>query len=590
MDGVKNGNETDVDCGGMCPPCGVGKHCLANADCWDNSCAAGMCGNGATVTVGGAGNPALNPTGDGSKLVVLDPNGNVTVDRQTSLLNIARYIYVSNSGEGTVSKIDPSTFKEVARYCTAPGCNADPSRASVSLDGNVGVANRATYFYNGVLHPERASAVMIAGDVSRCVDRNGNGVIDTFQGSGPVPAQFMWPSNTTQSPDECVLWYTPLQHDRNNNNVGGAGTLPRAATFDSKPAPDGSLSSNFYVGLYGTNELVQLDAKTGVVKQQVSVPGMPYSSVFDRFGNLWIRDASTSRLIKVDTTQPNLPATLFGPAAPCGYAITADARGYIYSSGSNCVSRMDPSAASPSWESLTLPNACFTRGPSLDYAYNLWVPDTCYGGFHVDASKPFGQGMTLKKAIPMVPNGTGNYILGTAVDGNAFPFFINTEVGTGGGGANLQQLNGPMGTVYRVDPTNNYAVSFIRVGTTPYVYSDLSGSQLALSAPTTGRFDKNFVAQCGSKATWTQLTWTDNVPPQTSLLVRYRGAQDVASLQTAPFVTVGTEPPAIAQPVTINLPAGTNPGVLQVEFVISTSNTASKPTVNGLSVGYTCPP
>ena len=32
-----------------------------------------------------------------------DGMGGITVDRQTSLLNIARYIYISNSGEGTVS-------------------------------------------------------------------------------------------------------------------------------------------------------------------------------------------------------------------------------------------------------------------------------------------------------------------------------------------------------------------------------------------------------------------------------------------------------------------------------------------------------
>ncbi len=58
-DGVKNGDETDVDCGGPdCPPCGLGKHCLDEDDCgtveyqgvtwWlncvDNTCV--MCGEG----------------------------------------------------------------------------------------------------------------------------------------------------------------------------------------------------------------------------------------------------------------------------------------------------------------------------------------------------------------------------------------------------------------------------------------------------------------------------------------------------------------------------------------------------------------
>ena len=583
-DQVKNGNETDVDCGGNgCPPCGPGKGCLLNGDCWNNVCDMLFCGTDNKIPVGnGMGQAPFDPKGDGSKLVTVDNNGAVTVDRQTSLLNIARFIYVSNSGEGTVSKIDPNTQKEIARYCTAPGCNSDPSRASVSLDGDVGVANRANYFYNSVQHPERASAVKIAGDISRCIDRNNNGKIDTSMAGGPVPMALQWPSNTTVSPDECVLWWTPLIRDRNGAYVGGAGTLPRSATWDSKASPDGSLSSNFYVGLYGTSELAQIDAKTGAIKLQIAIGGQPYSSVFDRFGYLWIRDAATSRMIKVDTNQANLPAVFVGPAAPCAYAITADRRGYLYSSGGNCVARMDPGAMTPVWESLALPNACSTRGPSLDADFNLWVPDTCYGAFHVDASKPVGMGMTLKKAIPLTPNSAA-YILGTAIDGNGFPWFINTETGS------LQQVGGPAGTVYRIDPKNNYTVTQVRTGASPYVYSDLSGSQLALTAPTTGSYRKTFTAWCGSKATWTTLTWTDMVPQGTSVLIRYRAAKDQTALQTAQFVGAGAEPPAVAQPVKIALPMGADPTLFQVEFVISTSDTQNKPTLSAVSVGYSCP-
>lgn len=579
-DKVKNGNETDVDCGGLCPACGPTRPCTVDGDCWDGKCVNGTCGGDATVVVGSGGTP-FDPNTDGSKLVVVE-NGAVTVDRATSLMNIARYIYVSNSGEGTISKIDPNTQKEVARYCTAPGCNADPSRASVSLDGDVGVANRANYFYSSVVHPERASAVKIAGDLSRCVDRNGNGKIDTFQGEGAVPTQFRWPANTTVSPDECVLWYTPLVKDRNGSITAGAGTLPRSATWDSKSSANGSLSSNFYVGLYGTSELVQIDAATGQIKQQVAVGGMPYSSVFDRFGFLWIRDASSNRLIRVDTNQASLPAVFVGAAIPCGYAITADRRGYVYAAGGNCVTRIDPNASTPTWETLALPGASSTRGPSLDSDFNLWVPDTFYGAFHVDASKPVGQGMTLKKAIPLAANSSA-YILGTAIDNAARAWIINTETG------NLQQVGGPAGTVYRIDWQNNYAITQLRVGSSPYVYSDLSGSQLALTAPTIGSYRKNFTAWCGNKATFTKLSWTDTLPSGTSVQVRYRAAKDLYALQTAPFVTVGTEPPVITQPIDIALPQGTDTSIFQVEFVIATSDTANKPALTSVSVDYSCP-
>src|SRR5438094_902824 len=32
-DGKANGSETDLDCGGACPPCAIGKGCIMSADC-----------------------------------------------------------------------------------------------------------------------------------------------------------------------------------------------------------------------------------------------------------------------------------------------------------------------------------------------------------------------------------------------------------------------------------------------------------------------------------------------------------------------------------------------------------------------------
>jgi hypothetical protein len=43
-DCVKNGAETGVDCGGdACPPCGAGKTCNVSADCMSGVCSAGTC-------------------------------------------------------------------------------------------------------------------------------------------------------------------------------------------------------------------------------------------------------------------------------------------------------------------------------------------------------------------------------------------------------------------------------------------------------------------------------------------------------------------------------------------------------------------
>nr|PZN26520.1 MAG: hypothetical protein DIU78_07530 [Pseudomonadota bacterium] len=43
-DAIRNGDETDVDCGGdQCPPCSAGDACVVNADCDSNACEAGAC-------------------------------------------------------------------------------------------------------------------------------------------------------------------------------------------------------------------------------------------------------------------------------------------------------------------------------------------------------------------------------------------------------------------------------------------------------------------------------------------------------------------------------------------------------------------
>lgn len=42
-DGFSNGSESDVDCGGGCPPCGVGRSCRTRTDCQSGQCVEGSC-------------------------------------------------------------------------------------------------------------------------------------------------------------------------------------------------------------------------------------------------------------------------------------------------------------------------------------------------------------------------------------------------------------------------------------------------------------------------------------------------------------------------------------------------------------------
>jgi len=43
VDQVQQGDETDLDCGGSCVPCALGRHCLVPTDCADGTCSGGVC-------------------------------------------------------------------------------------------------------------------------------------------------------------------------------------------------------------------------------------------------------------------------------------------------------------------------------------------------------------------------------------------------------------------------------------------------------------------------------------------------------------------------------------------------------------------
>ena len=51
-DGVRNGSEADVDCGGPCSKCADGKTCVVSADCSSASCVGGRCAAPVCCTVG----------------------------------------------------------------------------------------------------------------------------------------------------------------------------------------------------------------------------------------------------------------------------------------------------------------------------------------------------------------------------------------------------------------------------------------------------------------------------------------------------------------------------------------------------------
>ncbi|MDQ1347715.1 MAG: hypothetical protein QG573_1088, partial [Acidobacteriota bacterium] len=153
--------------------------------------------------------PKQDPNVIDANGVRLDPNGDLVLD---SAMSTSNYLWIANTWDaggaalcgweaqspdlarcrGSVSKIDATAMREVARYfttvCTTHGgptaCSDvnglpiqrlhrhTPSRTAVDFNFDVWVANRS-------VHGGQPSATKIANDPKDCIDRNKNGKIDT---------------------------------------------------------------------------------------------------------------------------------------------------------------------------------------------------------------------------------------------------------------------------------------------------------------------------------------------------------------------------------------------------------------------------
>ena len=118
----------------------------------------------------GTDGKSWNLNSENSTGLGLDPQGNVTLDMSQISLNL-KFIWIANSPNNTVSKVDCKTVTEVGRYNVC----SDPSRTSVDLEGNVWVACRGD-----------GQIVKIIADKAKCIDKNGNGIIETSTGPQPI--------------------------------------------------------------------------------------------------------------------------------------------------------------------------------------------------------------------------------------------------------------------------------------------------------------------------------------------------------------------------------------------------------------------
>ncbi len=347
----------------------------------------------------------------------------------------ASYIWIANSGEGTVSKLCTLDGIEVGRYYTSPQeAVGDPSRTSVNLHGDAVVTNRSPSY-------GPSSVTKFAAEPYDCVDRNHNRRIDTSDGPDDV---LPW------GEDECMLWNTPLP------DAAAGATGARATAWDGNEDEDTGRGGSVWIGALDSGAVFQLDGDTGEIIARTRVGNMPYGGAMDGRGNFWIVGAMCTvglcNLARVNTE--TLEVTTFG--VPCGYGIAVDAQDRVWTSGrrpmgGSCVNRLDQDTRENTTWSGGGPMA-FYRGLAVDNSGSIWVADTGGDVLRIDEEtvEPIHQFHAGPSAV-----------VGVAVD-HQHQIWAVSE----GGNAAL-----------RIDP-ETYEVESFPVGLGPYTYSDMTGYQL----------------------------------------------------------------------------------------------------------------
>jgi streptogramin lyase len=224
------------------------------------------------------------------------------------------YIWIANSGQGTVSKINTETLVEEGRYLVRADAAGSPSRTSVNLNGDVGVANRL------------GGVTKIWANPSDCSESNGTPGIQSSTGAADVLA---W------GEEECVAWHTPLACTSNRPMAWTQGEFSTSSCQYENTKLWTECTN-------GNPEVILLDGDTGAIDASVVIPEfntLIYGGAVDGNGDFWGLVSGGSNLVRVH--QNDMSYDIYPPPANYGYGIAVDADGRPWFCGGGGASRFD---------------------------------------------------------------------------------------------------------------------------------------------------------------------------------------------------------------------------------------------------------
>ena len=460
---------------------------------------------------------------DGESLggdVRVTPEGSLTLQAEERILND---VWIANTNEGTVSRLDATSGRELARYasvlpvaglrpfdepCDKLGGHGNcPSRTAVSMEGDVFVANRA---FAG-----QGSVTKILG--AACPDRNGDGNVRTSHdadGDGRIalddPAEFFG------SLDECLAFTVP---------VGPSGGVLRALAVDPFQPPG---AGSVWAGAYEEQAIYRVHGVTGEVLSRVPLPLHPYGALMAQDGTLWVTSLAgvDDAIVSVDGVSEEVSELIpVRNSQSCtdhrskgGYGITIDRVGRVWLGGWVCEAALRYDPANQEWFSVQLPGLGYTRGVAADAAGYVWAAQS-----H-QAVSPFEM--------------LGRVTRFSAEDGGdrktyELPGQRETiGVGVDSAGA-IWAVSKDTDTATRIDPSTDQ-MTHHPVGDGPYTYSDFTGYSLrTFIAPAGLWFGTARACPAEVRPQWRRLSWEAQRPEGTRLQIYLRAADHPSALDQA---------------------------------------------------------
>jgi streptogramin lyase len=570
---VDGDGDTDGDGGGPCVDTdgdGYGHGCAAGPDCDDGD--PELQSDCTVIELGVDGEEAWDPTADNSSGVVLDDDGALTLEAHPE---IEPAVWIANSREGTVSRLDSRSGFEVARYPSAldtmsrarpwnercdssEGSGNCPSRTAIDFRGDCWVANRA--------FGHQGTVTKFASHIEDCIDRDGDGEIQTshdINGNGVID---LGTDEFLGTDDECVLFTV---------DVGGDDGIPRALAI----APDAlgeTYGGNAWVGLNSERRFAELHGDTGEVLRYVEVPINPYGALASKYNRMvWITNAGWQRdlpdnspgVVSINIVTGEVsPRHEVRSTADCvgTYGITIDAEGMVWVAGHSCEGafRFDPETED--WMTVEVPESGTSRGLVADADGWIWLAHSRRGDERIGLVTRFRAADGSELEYYWLPEGLGSIGVDLDVDGR------------------IWTVNGNSSTASRIDPLTGEIAEF-PTGDGPYTYSDFTGHSLLLQFP---RGYYRQVMEACPGAVWQSLSWGAETPGDTRVELRVRSAAERIDLGAAEWIG-----PFLDSPASLAAPPGPVPDgeFLELEVTLISNDESALPRVLWVDISYECP-